>query len=707
MKTMQVIAVLLGCTCALSPSIDAGESPAVQALLEKVTSEDVEVRYAARSEAPRVGAAAVEALAGLIDEGAQNAGDEQDLRQRQEVAITARAALKNLVHHAGRPGAGDERTAVATELATALNASRSPKAETELLYLIGLVGGDDEVPAVVKRLGDEDPNVSETARLVLERMEGEAALRTLITAARTSDGETKPDLILSLGMKGDERAVPALLELARAKAGSVRFAALKALAHLGAVEALPLFNEALEDENLPERNRLFNEYLRLADGLHAAGHLEEARRVYVAVLADAPVAHQRERALYRASADPRDLQALLAGLSDPASRVRDLALSRLSSLGGKDLLETLLKAYDRAGFEGRVALLRVISERDPSAAEPLLAEAVRSDQPELRLTALDIQDKLDDPSLEATYLEVAKQGSPLVRPVALKGYRLLAGKSLAAGDTDKALRMYGRALELSATTDDRSRALQGLLAVGDPRAIDQVAGLLDDSTLANDAARGVMDLALKMAAAGNQDEAEKRLQLVLGGSFPRDLRHEAAEGLKKIGRDPQKAARDQGFVVNWWVVTPIADSDGKGLEKEFFPETEIVLEGVQRHYGRRFRWQELTEVSLDGRINLLTSFRKTQNVITYAYTTVRSPAEKDVLFKMGSDDGIACWLNGRRIHLNPVARGLQVDQDTVKAHLEKGENRILVKISNGSGDWGFSFRITDPDGKPLNLWDEG
>ena len=92
-------------------------------------------------------------------------------------------------------------------------------------------------------------------------------------------------------------------------------------------------------------------------------------------------------------------------------------------------------------------------------------------------------------------------------------------------------------------------------------------------------------------------------------------------------------------------------------------------------------------------------------MITYAYTTITSPKEQDVLFKMGSDDGIACWLNDDRIHLNNAARGLQVDQDTVKARLKAGENKILLKIPNGGGDWQFSFRITDPEGTPMNLWD--
>ena len=108
-------------------------------------------------------------------------------------------------------------------------------------------------------------------------------------------------------------------------------------------------------------------------------------------------------------------------------------------------------------------------------------------------------------------------------------------------------------------------------------------------------------------------------------------------------------------------------------------------------------------MSLDGRINLIPSFRRIEKVITYAYTEIDSREERSVVFKMGSDDGIACFLNGDRIHLNNVKRSLKVDEDSVKANLARGKNKILLKISNRENDWAFVFRILDAEGKPLDL----
>jgi hypothetical protein len=64
---------------------------------------------------------------------------------------------------------------------------------------------------------------------------------------------------------------------------------------------------------------------------------------------------------------------------------------------------------------------------------------------------------------------------------------------------------------------------------------------------------------------------------------------------------------------------------------------------------------------------------------------------------------VYCWLNGELVHENPAARPWGEDQDVVKARLQQGTNRILLKVLQGGGDWAASVRITDPQGNPLVL----
>jgi len=58
-----------------------------------------------------------------------------------------------------------------------------------------------------------------------------------------------------------------------------------------------------------------------------------------------------------------------------------------------------------------------------------------------------------------------------------------------------------------------------------------------------------------------------------------------------------------------------------------------------------------------------------------------------------SDDGIKIWLNGRVVHVNDVHRGVDWAVDEVPVYLEAGINRLLVKVDNYTGSWGFQVVV--------------
>ena len=69
--------------------------------------------------------------------------------------------------------------------------------------------------------------------------------------------------------------------------------------------------------------------------------------------------------------------------------------------------------------------------------------------------------------------------------------------------------------------------------------------------------------AAALGKAGDKAAAGKHLMKVATGDFPRDLKSKAVDELKALGIDPKGGVKAQGFVVDWWVVSPIANSDGK------------------------------------------------------------------------------------------------------------------------------------------------
>lgn len=79
--------------------------------------------------------------------------------------------------------------------------------------------------------------------------------------------------------------------------------------------------------------------------------------------------------------------------------------------------------------------------------------------------------------------------------------------------------------------------------------------------------------------------------------------------------------------------------------------------------------------------------------VAYAYREVFSPSPRRAAMKIGSDDGIKVWVNGELAFANHARRALAEDDDAVAVSLAKGKNRILVKVSQAEGAWGFALRL--------------
>ena len=98
-------------------------------------------------------------------------------------------------------------------------------------------------------------------------------------------------------------------------------------------------------------------------------------------------------------------------------------------------------------------------------------------------------------------------------------------------------------------------------------------------------------------------------------------------------------------------------------------------------------------------LDLLEVFKEywLDNVVAYAFTTIRQPNAAKVWLGIGSDDGIRVWVNGRLVHEYLGSRAVGTDDDVVPVELKAGENTILLKVESGSGPWGFCCRVlADP-----------
>ena len=79
-----------------------------------------------------------------------------------------------------------------------------------------------------------------------------------------------------------------------------------------------------------------------------------------------------------------------------------------------------------------------------------------------------------------------------------------------------------------------------------------------------------------------------------------------------------------------------------------------------------------------------------------SYAVINAVSKKklaDVEARVGSDDSIKVWMNGKEVHDNPVNRGAGDFQDTFKVNINKGDNVLLVKVCERGGGWSMFVGI--------------
>ncbi len=128
----------------------------------------------------------------------------------------------------------------------------------------------------------------------------------------------------------------------------------------------------------------------------------------------------------------------------------------------------------------------------------------------------------------------------------------------------------------------------------------------------------------------------------------------------------------------------------KGRDEALFPETKGVDLKAKNAKGKSL-WKKQKKWQDGSVIN----FRYGGKAVVYLYREIKSRAATKSTIFVGSDDGIKIWLNGKLIHNNGAARGVNADDDKVTANFIKGKNKLLIKVNNIGGGYGFYYRLND------------
>ena len=104
------------------------------------------------------------------------------------------------------------------------------------------------------------------------------------------------------------------------------------------------------------------------------------------------------------------------------------------------------------------------------------------------------------------------------------------------------------------------------------------------------------------------------------------------------------------------------------------------------------RWKKVTAAK-KGYVNLADVCGAQEWCIAYAYTEVDEVHAREAVMTCGSDDGIRVWVNGQQVHDHEIGRGYSAGADSFVVQLKAGTNRILVKIDQYVGGYGFGMTL--------------
>ena len=158
------------------------------------------------------------------------------------------------------------------------------------------------------------------------------------------------------------------------------------------------------------------------------------------------------------------------------------------------------------------------------------------------------------------------------------------------------------------------------------------------------------------------------------------------------------------WMTNWDLLGPLPLDESvnelkhlPGFEQDFLAscggETnpKVKVGQTVKIGGKKLKW--IRHAGMDSIINLDNAISKRSNVAAYAYKEIYSDDEGMYIFSLGTNDGGRLWINGVEVWDHPGARGCTPDADLIPVFINKGLNKILLKIEERGNSWGFCARI--------------
>ncbi len=272
------------------------------------------------------------------------------------------------------------------------------------------------------------------------------------------------------------------------------------------------------------------------------------------------------------------------------------------------------------------------------------------------------------------------------------------------------------ASELEAFVKDTDRnpearrlAYEWLVKV-DPSVSDRVIpGMLRDSSpeFRRDAVQRLLDRAVKAQEGEKKPETIALYREALSGAIDDDQVKAIVAPLRELGEtvDLQKHF---GFLTEWHLIGPFDNTDMKGYDVVYPPETKVDLAAKSTGKMGEVEWERHATEDEYGVLDIAKKTAPHKGAVTYGYTTFATDKPRSIEIRLGTPNAWKLWVNGELVFArDEYHRGTQLDQYKVRAKLKSGTNAILIKVCQNeqtdvwAQDWKYQLRVCDSAGAAI------
>lgn len=515
---------------------------------------------------------------------------------------------------------------------------------------------------------------------------------------------------------GDAQVEPGVVQVLARAEPEVRVAAIETLAAIGSPRMLSVLADMAALGKTPAEQAAARRALRTMgdpsyDGEMMALLLDMPEAQVVELLAALGDRHRRETLPvffdFASHGRPATAIAALHGLGKLASgiegarvvdvllaaespEVRAAAADAIGDICARDpepqkCMAPLLDAWPQASGVQRLAMMPVLTRIGGERAFRLLRAARTGDDAEVADAAVRALASWQGAEALDELRDIAEHAEkPSQRVLALQGYVRLLQKS----DRDAAalLTGYTEAWELARRPEEKRLVLG---AVGELASADALAFAQQwtaDAEVGAEATMAALAIAQRRAAL-DRAVAREVIQQLRAATDTDAVRTRADEALAAIDKL-------DGYLTQWEWCGPY---HGEGddwhyvFDHAFAPEEAAAAADVQ--------WQPVeSQNTREPWVYNVQRFIQGENCCIYVRTAVWTEQPRDLTLRVGSDDGVRAFVNGKVVHEYREARGHEPLQDAAPITLHAGWNTIMLKVVQIGGGWEYSAALKTPDG---------